>query len=51
MGTSSGLMEPTTEVACFVSLTGRLWLRYQAALIVTSLAFSMDFLMKLKGWS
>jgi len=46
MGTSSGLTETTTEVACLGSLTARLWLRYRAALIVTSFALRMDFLMK-----
>ena len=51
MGTLSGLMETTTEVAWLVSLPARLLLRYRAAPIVTSMALWMDVLMKSKSWS
>jgi len=45
-GTSSGLTETTTEVAYFVSLTARLWLRYLAAPISTAFALRLEFLLK-----
>ena len=45
-GTSSGLTETTTQVACLVSLTARLWLRYRAGPIVTAFALRTAFLMK-----
>ena len=52
MGTSSGVTETTTEVACFLSLVARLWLRYRAAPISTTFALRMAFLMKVNScWS
>jgi len=49
MGTSSGLTETTTEVACLDSLAVRSLLRYLAEPIVTALALWMEFLMKVKS--
>jgi len=51
MGTSSGLTETTTKVACLESLVVRSLLRYLAEPIVTALALWMEFLMKVKGCS
>ena len=51
MGTSSGLTETTTEVACLDSLAVRSLLRYLAKPIVTALALWMEFLIKLKSCS
>jgi len=51
MGTSSGLTETTTEVACLDSLAARSLLRYLAAPIVTAFALWMEFLMKVKSCS
>ena len=51
MGTSSGLTETTTEVACLDSLAARSLLRYLAEPIVTALALWMEFLMKVKSCS
>ena len=51
MGTSSGLTETTTEVACLDSLVVRSLLRYLAEPIVTALALWMEFLMKVKSCS
>jgi len=48
-GTSSGLTEPTTQVACLDSLALRSLLRYLAEPIVTALALWMEFLMKVKS--
>jgi len=50
-GTSSGLTETTTEVACFLSLAARFWLRYRAAPISTAFALRMEFLMKVNSCS
>ena len=50
MGTSSGLTETTTEVACVESLAARSLLRYLAEPIVTALALWIEFLMKVKSW-
>jgi len=51
MGTSSGLTETITEVACLESLAVRSLLRYLAEPIVTSLAFWIDFLMQVTSGS
>jgi len=51
MGTSSGLTETTTEVACLETLEAQSLLRYLAKPIVTALALWMDFLMKVKRCS
>jgi len=47
VGTSSGLTQTTTEVACLESLAARSLLRYLAEPIVTALALWMEFLMKI----
>jgi len=51
MGTSSGLTEMTTEVACVESLAARSLLRYLAVPIVTTFALWMEVLMKVKSCS
>jgi len=51
MGTLSGLTETTTEMACLASLAVRALSRYLAEPIVTALALSMEFLMKVKSCS
>ena len=49
---SSGLMEATSEVACFETLASPSVLRYLAGPIVTALALWMQFLMQVKScWS
>ena len=48
MGTSSGLTETTTEVACLEGLVVRSLLRYVAEPIVTALPLWIDFLIKVK---
>jgi len=51
MGTSLGLTETTTEVACLDRLVVRSFLGYLAEPIVTALALWMEFLMKVKSCS
>jgi len=51
MGTSSGLTETTTEVACLDSLAARSLLRYLAEPILTALALWMEVCMKVKSCS
>jgi len=51
MGTSWGLTETTTEVACLVGPAVRSLLRYLAEPIVTALALWMEFLMKVESSS
>jgi len=49
MGTSSGLTETNTEVACLECLVVWSLLSYLAESIVTALALWMEFLMKVKS--